>query len=243
MSNIALRYDKIKQVLKTSTIFTPNEIRTIYGLEPINSPDGDGEFVVSNDLRSIHIPDSIVNTGIRGDEWMSFKFKMPRYAYGYDLSSSECNILINYLDTSENVCSCTVYNKDVSEDRITFAWHAGLRGVCKDFIRFCLVIIVDNCNRYITNLVDIPVSIYDAPQHSETKQITNCVNCGAPVDPRHDRCEYCGTSYRLMGMTLRNEIDALTLENKAINASIDMTRQYQEILDSLSRHAKIIRRY
>ena len=96
---------------------------------------------------------------------------------------------------------------------------------------------------YNLDPIDSGADINDAPQHSETKQITNCVNCGAPVDPRHDHCEYCGTSYRLMGMTLRNEIDALTLENKAINASIDITRQYQELIASLSRRAKIIRRY
>ena len=33
---------------------------------------------------------------------------------------------------------------------------------------------------------------------TETKPPTNCVNCGAVIDPNADRCEYCGTSYALM---------------------------------------------
>ena len=27
---------------------------------------------------------------------------------------------------------------------------------------------------------------------------TNCKNCGAPVEPRNEKCEYCGTPYTKM---------------------------------------------
>ena len=30
--------------------------------------------------------------------------------------------------------------------------------------------------------------------------VTNCVNCVAPIDPKLDKCPYCGTSYAAMGV-------------------------------------------
>lgn len=30
--------------------------------------------------------------------------------------------------------------------------------------------------------------------------LTNCVNCVAPIDPKLDKCPYCGTSYEAMGV-------------------------------------------
>ena len=180
-------------------IYTPNEVRAMCGLEPINSPDGDGEFVVSNGFRSIHIPDSIMNTVVRGDEYMPFNFRMPRYWYGFEPPLSECDICIEYVDMN-GVTNCyIIQDKIASGDYIRFTWYIDHRVVYKNTIRFRLCLSGRHVS-YYTDVVDIPVSIYDAPQHSETKQITNCVNCGAPVDPRHDHCEYCGTSYRLMGI-------------------------------------------
>jgi hypothetical protein len=35
----------------------------------------------------------------------------------------------------------------------------------------------------------------------KNSKITNCVNCGAVIDPNVDHCEYCGTSYALMGVS------------------------------------------
>lgn len=30
--------------------------------------------------------------------------------------------------------------------------------------------------------------------------VTNCVNCGAPINLNVDKCEYCDSSYYLMGV-------------------------------------------
>lgn len=29
--------------------------------------------------------------------------------------------------------------------------------------------------------------------------MTNCKNCGAPIEPEKDRCSYCGTCYNATG--------------------------------------------
>lgn len=86
------------------------------------------------------------------------------------------------------------------------------------------------------------VSNDDASQHSDSKIVTNCVNCGAPIDPRHDRCEYCGTNYGLMGVTPENRIGDLRIESDAINTAILMSNRFREAFESISRPAKIIRR-
>jgi hypothetical protein len=41
------------------------------------------------------------------------------------------------------------------------------------------------------------------PEMGEAHKVnptTNCVNCGAVINPNVDHCEYCGTSYALMGI-------------------------------------------
>ena len=45
-----------------------------------------------------------------------------------------------------------------------------------------------------------PIRYEDTWMVNKKAAITNCVNCGAVIDPNVDHCEYCGTSYKLMGI-------------------------------------------
>jgi hypothetical protein len=45
-----------------------------------------------------------------------------------------------------------------------------------------------------------PIRSEDTHGVKENLKITNCVNCGAIINPNIDYCEYCGTSYVLMGI-------------------------------------------
>ena len=66
---------------------------------------------------------------------------------------------------------------------------------------------------------------------------TNCVNCGAVIDPNVDHCEYCGTSYRLMGISCapkterraRLESDRLQVENELLRAKTKALSDAEEI--------------
>lgn len=78
-------------------------------------------------------------------------------------------------------------------------------------------------------------------ESSSTK--TNCVNCGAVIDPTADHCEYCGTSYALMGIVrapkrseselLRAESELLRAKTKALSDSEQIKKLYGEAIKAL----------
>ena len=54
--------------------------------------------------------------------------------------------------------------------------------------------------------------------------ITNCVNCGAPIDRKLDKCPYCGTPYDYSGFNA-------SFENKNASGTISIEgREYQVYL-------------
>lgn len=63
--------------------------------------------------------------------------------------------------------------------------------------------------------------------------LTNCPNCGAPVNPTSHKCEYCDTPYR---QNRNYEIELLIAKNKALNSSIEMRTLYEEALRAMRRY-------
>ena len=54
--------------------------------------------------------------------------------------------------------------------------------------------------------------------------ITNCVNCGAPIDRKLDKCPYCGTPYYYSGFNA-------SFENKNALGTISIAgKEYQVYL-------------
>lgn len=71
---------------------------------------------------------------------------------------------------------------------------------------------------------------------------TNCVNCGAVIDPTADHCEYCGTSYALMGISCapeRSEIELLRAKTKALSDSEQIKKLYGEAIKALRSYDRI----
>lgn len=69
---------------------------------------------------------------------------------------------------------------------------------------------------------------------------TNCVNCGAVIDPNVDHCEYCGTSYALMGVKASptEQVVHLKLENKLLASKIDITQRYNDAIRAMGSYAR-----
>ena len=62
--------------------------------------------------------------------------------------------------------------------------------------------------------------------------LTNCVNCVAPIDPKLNKCPYCGTSYEAMGVNVERDEILLYADNKVF-AAITQTRLNQELIHGL----------
>lgn len=66
--------------------------------------------------------------------------------------------------------------------------------------------------------------------------LTNCVNCGAVIDPALDCCPYCETSYMLMGIkplpkeTGRLEVEVLKSEIKALQDAVRIRQLYESAI-------------
>jgi hypothetical protein len=69
---------------------------------------------------------------------------------------------------------------------------------------------------------------------------TNCVNCGAVIDPNVDHCEYCGTSYTLMGVKAcpSEQVVHLKLENKLLASKIDIMQRYNDAIRAMGSYAR-----
>lgn len=75
---------------------------------------------------------------------------------------------------------------------------------------------------------------------------TNCVNCGAVIDPNVDHCEYCGTSYALMGVSCPGkEAECLKIQNRLLASKIDMplelerlTQRYNDAIRAMGSYAR-----
>lgn len=80
-------------------------------------------LTISNDLRTITIPESIKNLGVESDEDVNrIHFKMPKTYKDVDLS--EFDIRINYINGNDGD-KYIVEDKNISEDYITFSWLVG----------------------------------------------------------------------------------------------------------------------
>lgn len=97
-----------------------------------------------------------------------------------------------------------------------------------------------------------PIWSEDTRGIKKNYEITNCVNCGAVIDHSVDHCEYCGTSYKLMGIPCatnkvskrglltrhtklnaerraRLELDRLQLESELLQAKVKALSDAAEI--------------
>lgn len=80
-------------------------------------------LTISNDLRTITIPESIKNLGVESDEDVNrIHFKMPKMYKDVDLSGFD--IRINYINGNDGD-KYIVEDKTISEDYITFSWLVG----------------------------------------------------------------------------------------------------------------------
>lgn len=61
--------------------------------------------------------------------------------------------------------------------------------------------------------------------------LTNCVNCVAPIDPKLDKCPYCGTSYEAMGIESR--------EDKSSELRIEMGQLASQMAQELNNYRVI----
>lgn len=76
-----------------------------------------------------------------------------------------------------------------------------------------------------------PIWSEDTRGIKRNHEITNCVNCGAVIDHSVDHCEYCGTSYSLMGVKNPNKkSECLRLENKLLASKVNMARELENIM-------------
>ena len=86
----------------------------------------------------------------------------------------------------------------------------------------------------------------DALVTKNDSKITNCVNCGAAIDPNVDHCEYCGTSYALMGVSSPGkEAECLKVQNRLLASKIDMslelerlTQRYNDAIRAMGSYAR-----
>lgn len=87
-----------------------------------------------------------------------------------------------------------------------------------------------------------PIPSEDARLIESSSTKTNCVNCGAVIDPTADCCEYCGTSYVLMGISCapkRSEIELLRAKTKALSDSEQIKKLYGEAIKALRSYDRI----
>jgi hypothetical protein len=63
--------------------------------------------------------------------------------------------------------------------------------------------------------------------------ITNCVNCVAPIDPKLDKCPYCGTSYETMGIK-RDTTYEIKVGSVDLRAAEIQTSLYKELIYGIS---------
>ena len=65
---------------------------------------------------------------------------------------------------------------------------------------------------------------------------TNCPNCGAPVNYKADKCEYCGTPYQ-------HYIDRMLKEKEVLVLKLDLLRDQEKINELYSEAIKAMRIY
>lgn len=86
--------------------------------------DVDKTLVISNDLRTIAIPNTVRNLGVESDdEVLRLHFKMPRYIGDIDLSAFSTRI--NYLNAEGEGDVYMVDDAVITEDTILFSWLVG----------------------------------------------------------------------------------------------------------------------
>lgn len=89
----------------------------------VNSSTDSDILTISNDLRTITIPESIKNLGVESDEDVNrIHFKMPKMYKDVDLT--DFDIRINYINGNDGD-KYIVEDKTISEDYITFSWLVG----------------------------------------------------------------------------------------------------------------------
>lgn len=69
---------------------------------------------------------------------------------------------------------------------------------------------------------------------------TNCVNCGAVIDPNVDHCEYCGASYALMGVKASptEQVVHLKQENKLLASKIGIMQHFNDAIRAMGTYAR-----
>lgn len=69
---------------------------------------------------------------------------------------------------------------------------------------------------------------------------TNCVNCGAVIDPNVDHCEYCGTSYALMGVKASptEQVVRLKQETKLLASKIGIMQQFNDAIRAMGTYVR-----
>jgi hypothetical protein len=83
-------------------------------------------------------------------------------------------------------------------------------------------------------------------QHEDTlvakndAKVTNCVNCAAVIDPNVDHCEYCGTSYALMGVKASptEQVVNLKQENKLLASKIGIMQQFSDAIRAMGTYVR-----
>ena len=65
---------------------------------------------------------------------------------------------------------------------------------------------------------------------------TNCPNCGAPVNYKADKCEYCGTPYQ-------HCIDRMLKEKEVLVLKINSLRDQEKLKELYSEAIKAMRNY
>ena len=63
--------------------------------------------------------------------------------------------------------------------------------------------------------------------------VTNCVNCVAPIDPKLNKCPYCGTSYEAMGVEVERETITLYADNRIVE-QFDIDNEHRKLNSMLA---------
>jgi hypothetical protein len=84
-----------------------------------------------------------------------------------------------------------------------------------------------------------PLQQEDTRVPKKSSKITNCVNCGAVIDPSVNRCEYCGTSYALMGVSCPSkEAECLKIENKLLESKINALQKFDDAMMTMRSYVR-----
>lgn len=83
-----------------------------------------------------------------------------------------------------------------------------------------------------------------APKSTDTATVTptNCVNCGAVINPNVDHCEYCGTSYSLMGVPCApkklSKRELLVCDLLVENDRVEIQTLYEDVLNAMKSYGR-----